>query len=85
MYNFIYHKPATLDAALENFAAADDGQFMAGGQTMIPVLKQRLAMPSTLVDLNKVEGLSGITTKGDVIEIGASDFNAMYFRLDYFD
>ncbi len=71
MYNFIYHKPATLDAALENFAAADDGQFMAGGQTMIPVLKQRLAMPSDVIDLGKVDGLTGIEHTAGTLTIGA--------------
>jgi len=71
MYDFTYHKPATQEAALETFEAADDGQFMAGGQTMIPVLKQRLAMPSDVIDLGKVAGLTGIEHAGGRLTIGA--------------
>ena len=71
MYDFTYHKPATLEAALETFKGADDGQFMAGGQTMIPVLKQRLAMPSDVIDLGKITGLAGIERAGGMLTIGA--------------
>jgi len=71
MYLFEAKTPTDVDAVKAALDEDDEAQFLAGGQTLIPVLKQRLAMPSTLVDLNKVEGLSGITTKGDVIEIGA--------------
>ena len=51
MYAFDYHRPETLSQATEIYARADDPQFLAGGQTMIPVLKQRLAMPSDVIDL----------------------------------
>lgn len=71
MYAFEAKTPADIEAVKSVLADDDEAQFLAGGQTLIPVLKQRLAMPSTLVDLNKVAGLSGITTKGDVIEVGA--------------
>lgn len=71
MYLFEAKTPTDVDAVKAALDEDDEAQFLAGGQTLIPVLKQRLAMPSTLVDLNKVEGLSGIKTKGDVIEIGA--------------
>ncbi len=71
MYLFETKTPNDVDAVKVALGEDDEAQFLAGGQTLIPVLKQRLAMPSTLIDLNKVEGLSGITTKGDVIEIGA--------------
>ena len=61
MYEFDIITPNSIDAAKSEFDAAEDGQFLAGGQTLIPVLKQRLAMPSDLIDLEHVHGLSGIS------------------------
>ena len=49
MYEFNFNRPESIADALAAITDADDGQFMAGGQTMIPVLKQRLAMPSDVV------------------------------------
>jgi aerobic carbon-monoxide dehydrogenase medium subunit len=71
VYDFNYHKPASLDAALETFEGSDDGQFMAGGQTMIPVMKQRLAMPSDVIDLGAIETLNGICVDSGVVSVGA--------------
>ncbi len=71
MYDFNFHKPATLDAALETFESSDDGQFMAGGQTMIPVMKQRLAMPSDVIDLGAIDDLNGISAGNGLVSIGA--------------
>ena len=71
MYAFHYHKPATLDAAAEFMANAEDGAYIAGGMTLIPTLKQRLAAPSALVDLAGVAELSGIADNGDTVTIGA--------------
>jgi carbon-monoxide dehydrogenase medium subunit len=71
MYDFTYHNPATLEAALETFEAAEDGQFLAGGQTMIPVLKQRLAMPTDVIDLGTIKGLSGIELTDGTLTVGA--------------
>ena len=71
MYDFHYHRPATLDSAAALLAAAEDGQLLAGGQTLIPTLKQRLARPPDVIDLRDVPGLAGITVLGDAIEIGA--------------
>ena len=50
MYEFNYHRPGSLDAALSALSAAEDGKFLAGGQTLLPTMKQRLASPS---DLNR--------------------------------
>jgi len=51
--------------------------YMAGGQTLIPVLKQGLAMPTDVVDLNKVDGLAGIEVAGGFVTIGAMTRHAV--------
>jgi carbon-monoxide dehydrogenase medium subunit len=76
MYNFNYHSPANVDDAAKALAAAEDGKLVAGGMTLIPTLKQRLAQPSDLVDLGKVAGLSGITVAGNTVTIGATTTHA---------
>jgi carbon-monoxide dehydrogenase medium subunit len=71
MYNFTYHRPTTVRQAANILAKNEDAKLLAGGHSLIPVMKQRLASPSALVDLNLVEGLSGIELKGRSIVIGA--------------
>ncbi len=71
MYNFTYHRPATLADAVQALAAAADGQVLAGGMTLLPTLKQRLAQPSDLIDLAAVAELSAIKQKSGAIVIGA--------------
>jgi carbon-monoxide dehydrogenase medium subunit len=71
MYSFNYQKPATLDDALKAIAAAEDGKFLAGGQTLIPTMKQRLAQPSDVIDISGISDLSGIRRDGDNIVVGA--------------
>ena len=71
MYEFQYHRPGSLEEAARIFANADDGQFLAGGMTMIPVMKQRLAMPSDIIDLSRIDELTGITDGSSSISIGA--------------
>jgi carbon-monoxide dehydrogenase medium subunit len=71
MYEFEYHQPKSLEEAAKIFAGADDPQFMAGGQTIIPVMKQRLAMPSDIIDIGKIADLNGISVDGDTLTIGA--------------
>src|SRR5580692_6226891 len=70
MYDFAYEKPSGLADAVKMLGADDEAKALAGGQTFIPVLKQRLNKPSTVVDLSKL-GLSGITVTGNTITIGA--------------
>jgi carbon-monoxide dehydrogenase medium subunit len=65
MYAFNYHRPSSLQEALALLRDAEDGKFMAGGQTLIPTMKQRLAMPSDIVDLGGVKELVGICPDGD--------------------
>ena len=74
MYNFEYQKPGALADAVKALGA-DDAKALAGGMTLIPVLKQRLNHPSVVVDLAKL-GLSGITVTGDSVTIGAMTTHA---------
>jgi carbon-monoxide dehydrogenase medium subunit len=57
--------------AAKALAAAEDGKLMAGGMTLIPTLKQRLARPSDVVDLGKIAELAGIKQEGSTLVIGA--------------
>ncbi|HEY5222029.1 MAG TPA: xanthine dehydrogenase family protein subunit M [Microbacteriaceae bacterium] len=69
---FDYSAPTTLDEALELLAkAGDDGKILAGGQSLIPVLKLRLAAPAMVIDLGKIDALRGVSEDGDVLVIGA--------------
>ena len=76
MYDFTFHRPETLDEAAKIFANADDGQFIAGGQTIVPVMKQRLAMPSDLIDLNEIPDIRGITVADGIVHVGATTRHA---------
>ncbi len=60
MYDFAYQKPANIADAVAALTADSEAKALAGGQTLIPVLKQRLNKPTTVVDLSKL-GLTGIT------------------------
>ena len=71
MYNFNYHRPSTLADAAKTLQGASEAKLVAGGMTLIPTLKQRLAKPSDLVDLAKVADLKGIKKDGNTIVIGA--------------
>ena len=71
MYEFEYRRPGSLAEALDALQAAPEGRFLAGGQTLLPTLKQRLASPSDLIDLAEIAELRGIATDGDAVVIGA--------------
>ncbi len=71
MYNFNYHRPTTLAEAKQLLAENDEAKFIAGGMTLLPTMKMRLASPSDLIDLSQIEVLSGIRDTGNAIEIGA--------------
>src|SRR5215813_11055258 len=71
MYNFNYHRPSSLADAAKTLQSAEEGKLVAGGMTLIPTLKQRLAKPSDLVDLAKISELKGIKKDGNSIVIGA--------------
>lgn len=71
MYQFKYHKPATVKEAVALYGQAEDGLYLSGGQTLIPTLKQRLAAPSDLIDLAGIESLRGIRVDKGVVRVGA--------------
>ena len=76
MYEFNYQRPASPDAAAKAVAAAEDGKYLAGGMTIIPTMKQRLAQPSDLIDLGAIAELSGVRREGDELVIGATTTHA---------
>ena len=68
---FDYHSPTTLDEAVALLAEhGDDAKILAGGQSLIPAMRFRLALPATLIDLNGVPGLDEIREEGDHLLIG---------------
>ena len=71
MYEFKYHRPSTVRQAANLLAKNEDAKLIAGGHTLVPVMKQRLAAPPHLVDLSHIEGIDGIEIKGRALVIGA--------------
>jgi carbon-monoxide dehydrogenase medium subunit len=71
MYSFTFHRPETLRQAIALLSKNEDAKLLAGGHTLLPTMKLRLANPPQLIDLSKIEGLAGIELKGRSIEIGA--------------
>ncbi|MGE3332674.1 MAG: xanthine dehydrogenase family protein subunit M [Rhodospirillaceae bacterium] len=71
MHNFTYHRPMTVSEAGAIFAGAEDAVYLAGGQTLIPTLKQRLRQPSDVIDLSQLIELRGIAVEKDAVIIGA--------------
>jgi carbon-monoxide dehydrogenase medium subunit len=67
--SFDYVAPETLDEALE--ALGDDSKVLAGGMSLIPLMKLRLFSPGLIVDIGRIEGLDGIDDTADHIEVGA--------------
>jgi aerobic carbon-monoxide dehydrogenase medium subunit len=70
MYEFEYHRATSLDDAAGRLAD-EDAKLVAGGMTLLPTLKLRLAKPSQLIDLGAIASLKGISEQGDAVVIGA--------------
>ncbi len=69
---FEYHRPATLDEALSLLATyGEDAKVLAGGQSLIPMMKLRFASPAHLIDINRLSGLDGIEERDRILRIGA--------------
>jgi carbon-monoxide dehydrogenase medium subunit len=81
MYDFEYVKPSSLAAAAALLKSHDEAKPLAGGMTLVPTLKQRLARPSHLIDLGGLSDLSGIKTSSAEIVIGAMTTHAVVARL----
>ena len=71
MYPFTYHRPASLDDAKALIAASEDGRPLAGGMSLLPTMRFRLASCADLVDLNGIDALAGIERHDGHIRIGA--------------
>ena len=70
--SFDYVRPASAAEAVSALAAAgEDGKVLAGGQSLLPILRLRLAYPETVIDLGGIDELVGVTDDGDAIRIGA--------------
>jgi aerobic carbon-monoxide dehydrogenase medium subunit len=76
MYAFTYHRPATARQAAGLLAKKEDAKLLAGGHTLLPTMKQRLAAPTHLVDLSACADLRGIERKGRNVVIGAMSTHA---------
>jgi carbon-monoxide dehydrogenase medium subunit len=72
MYETIYHRPSSVDEAAALFSKGSESKYLAGGHTLIPVMKQRLASPSDVIDLGRIKELIGIELTGDALTIKAA-------------
>lgn len=71
MYPFDYQRPTSLTEAAEAYRAVDEAAFLAGGQSLIPAMKLRMASHERLVDLRRLPGLNGLRRDGETLVIGA--------------
>ena len=71
MYNFDYQQAKSVAEAANTLGSKPEAKLMAGGMTLIPTLKQRLAKPTDIVDLGKIAELKGIKREGNAVVIGA--------------
>ena len=73
---FRYLRPSSLDEAGKMFRVSADARYLAGGQSLIPAMKQRLASPSELIDISRIPSLSFIRTMPTALVIGAATRHA---------
>jgi aerobic carbon-monoxide dehydrogenase medium subunit len=71
MYPFTYHRASGLRQATNMLEKFEEAKLLAGGQTLLPTMKLRLASPANIIDLNAIEGLSEIELGGRTLTIGA--------------
>ena len=70
---FEYARASSVDDALARLAGSNGaGKFIAGGHSLVPMMKLRLAMPSLLIDIARIPGLSGVSERDGAIEVGAA-------------
>jgi carbon-monoxide dehydrogenase medium subunit len=72
MYETNYHRASSIDDAVALFKKGSDSKFLAGGHTLLPVMKQRLAQPSDVIDIARIPGMSGVSVVGDALVIKAA-------------
>lgn len=79
--DFVYHRPGSVEDALGLLADfGDEGRILAGGHSLVPMMKLRLAEPTHLIDINAIEGLRGISEAEGAIVIGAGTLQADILR-----
>ncbi len=71
MYSVNYHRAASVEDA-SRLLGSGEAKLVSGGMTLIPAMKTRLAAPSDLVDISRIEALKGISVSGDTVTIGAA-------------
>lgn len=71
MYGFEFHQPTSVRQAAGLLAKTEDAKILAGGHTLLPTMKQRLAAPGALIDLARIPELKGIERSGRAVAIGA--------------
>ena len=71
MYEFEYRRAGSVGEARDLLGKAADGRYLAGGMSLVPTMKLRLARLSDVVDLNGVDGLAGIAAEGGTVTVGA--------------
>jgi len=76
MYNFTYHRPGSSREAQGLTGQAGEARFLAGGMTLLPAMKLRLAQPSDLIDLSRINDLKGISVTGSELRINAMTTHA---------
>ncbi len=72
MDDFTFHRPGTVAEAQKAMHGADAGKFLAGGQSLLPIMKLDMAAPSDVVSLAGLDELRGIQRDGDALVIGAA-------------
>ena len=68
---FTYHAPTTIEQALELLASEPDARVLAGGQSLVPRMRLRVEKPATIIDINRVVGLDGISVDAGAVTVGA--------------
>src|SRR2546422_1691321 len=83
--SFEYHAPSTLQEAIALLGKyGDDAKLLSGSQSLIPLMKLRLASPAHVVDLRKVDGLTGVKQVGNELHIGAMTTHAALAKNELF-
>ena len=72
MHQTTYHRPSSVEEAVALFGKGSESKYLAGGHTLIPVMKQRLAAPSDVIDLSKIKEMIGCEVSGDTVTIKAA-------------
>ena len=80
MYPTKYLKASSLDEAVKALGASDEAKVLAGGQTLLPTMKQHLAAPTDLVDVRGIDGMVGVSVSGSTLTIGAATTHAEVAR-----